>query len=199
MYGTPFAFQSTHPRGVRHAWSDTRIRRLCFNPRTREGCDHRLHLQASGKTVSIHAPARGATQLIFCSCRAYCVSIHAPARGATPRSGTYWCGDCGFNPRTREGCDLLPKTILNMLYPFQSTHPRGVRHNAFALGFTSFQVSIHAPARGATARFTCRISAYLFQSTHPRGVRLPTCMMIGKPRLFQSTHPRGVRRTFHLR
>ena len=36
--------------------------------------------------VSIHAPARGATQFLTDCCEFFSVSIHAPARGATYRS-----------------------------------------------------------------------------------------------------------------
>ena len=54
--------------------------------------------------VSIHAPARGATQEIGAVWIANRVSIHAPARGATKKS----LSDSG---------EIL----------FQSTHPRGVR------------------------------------------------------------------------
>ena len=56
-----------------------------------------------------------------------------------------------FNPRTREGCDLegLDKQLAHM------------------------QISIHAPARGATDGAAVYIpSKTRFQSTHPRGVRL---------------------------
>src|SRR6056297_1966644 len=33
------SFQSTHPRGVRHIRDHLHLSMLCFNPRTREGCD----------------------------------------------------------------------------------------------------------------------------------------------------------------
>ena len=33
-------FQSTHPRGVRQKSLEQRKLQRCFNPRTREGCDH---------------------------------------------------------------------------------------------------------------------------------------------------------------
>ena len=78
----------------------------------------------------------------------------------------------GFNPRTREGCDLLQDlltcellivsihapargaTVLLLLnlchFLFQSTHPRGVRLISVHLGLLFISVSIHAPARGAT-------------------------------------------------
>ena len=54
-----------------------------------------------------------------------------------------------FNPRTRTGCDLKR-------FPFAS----------------AIIVSIHAPARGATANREILNSDNLFQSTHPHGVRL---------------------------
>ena len=58
---------------------------LCFNPRTRTGCD----LCKSGGSyflrVSIHAPAQGATIKTPTSRLIFDVSIHAPAQGATCR------------------------------------------------------------------------------------------------------------------
>ena len=100
-----------------------------FNPRTRTGCDVIIHhLHPPNHLVSIHAPARGATQPPFlpimptpcfnprtrtgCDLYAYglaayeyMVSIHAPARGAT-RQLLYFMGWSS---------------------KFQSTHPHGVR------------------------------------------------------------------------
>ena len=78
-------FQSTHPRGVRLRLSGGRMREvlfqsthlrrvrpygtfpvpqgsLCFNPRTRVGCDHTLLTFTYEEGVSIHAPAWGATR-----------------------------------------------------------------------------------------------------------------------------------------
>ena len=124
---------------------------------------------------------------------------------------------CGFNPRTRVGCDE------------RCSRCRGYRTG----------VSIHAPAWGATlrpcgswrktrcfnprTRVGCDVfpqfmgyGALQFQSTHPRGVRhlnvgtasfnntvsihAPAWGATRRPpparryRWFQSTHPRGVRR-----
>ena len=59
--------------------------------------------------------------------------------------------ESSFNPRTRAGCDKLLPTRVGGL----------------------FMLSIHAPARGATALFgSFYDKASAFQSTHPRGVRL---------------------------
>ena len=98
-----------------------------FNPRTRTGCDHYCTSHLLRQVVSIHAPARGAT---------------------VPRGHgkTILC----FNPRTRTGCDSLADVYMRRA-EFQSTHPHGVRLNHPGQ-LTILQVSIHAPARGATQR-----------------------------------------------
>ncbi|VDA99912.1 Octaprenyl diphosphate synthase / Dimethylallyltransferase / (2E,6E)-farnesyl diphosphate synthase / Geranylgeranyl pyrophosphate synthetase [Olavius algarvensis spirochete endosymbiont] len=123
------AFQSTHPRGVRHG---------------------SFLIGSTALFVSIHAPARGAT-CKYCSsrnCRS--VSIHAPARGATPTARCRRYPYMGFNPRTREGCDANLDCKSSTCRLFQSTHPRGVRRGMIALMIKALRVSIHAPARGAT-------------------------------------------------
>ena len=124
-------------------------------------------------SISIHAPAWGATKLFLIGAvvkrfqsthprgvrrrlLSYPpqsdkdISIHAPAWGATNS-----------------------KALSAPLLSFQSTHPRGVR--PFVPVFLS--------------RSSC-----LFQSTHPRGVRRAEVQRVPSHRLFQSTHPRGVRR-----
>ncbi len=100
------------------------------------------------------------------------VSIHAPARGATWVRVPGSCPFKRFNPRPRAGGDEyhFSKYVLNL--PFQSTPPRGGRLyavcgvrrqclfqstpprggrrvSASPCSRRSF-VSIHAPARGAT-------------------------------------------------
>ena len=78
-------FQSTHPRGVRRgAWWRFDLQNLGFNPRTRVGCDHEDSFRALAASVSIHAPAWGATAGTYLAVGTSCVSIHAPAWGATP-------------------------------------------------------------------------------------------------------------------
>ncbi len=124
---------------------------LYFNPRTREGCDRMMEswkksllkfqsthprgvrrgVSLSNKLnlyISIHAPARGATCNKFEYARGNTViSIHAPARGATSIENIGKGRLAYFNPRTREGCDLMQIKLLLTTKQFQSTHPRGVR------------------------------------------------------------------------
>ena len=99
-----------------------------FNPRTHTGCDINDRSRTIDKTVSIHAPTRGATQVHKPTKTNYYVSIHAPTRGAT-------------RPQSR--------MIVGM--GFQSTHPHGVRHPFRYLYCCEYGVSIHAPTRGATS------------------------------------------------
>ena len=77
-------FQSTLPRGERLYQTGYHIQAVHhFNPRSREGSDKRHPDLWNKLLISIHAPARGATQLVHTSSASYYISIHAPARGAT--------------------------------------------------------------------------------------------------------------------
>ncbi len=165
-------FQSTHPRGVRRSLCAPGRESACFNPRTREGCD--LSLSASRRCFRSFNPRtrEGCDNLLAVGNQVYLdVSIHAPARGATqalrgngrlrsfnprtregcdcPLSLQHRKSPC-FNPRTREGCDPAPANAADPVSAFQSTHPRGVRRQRPISGRASHAVSIHAPARGAT-------------------------------------------------
>jgi len=70
--------------------------------------------------VSIHAPARGATNDSNSKLYGYKVSIHAPARGATKRLRTIELL-LGFNPRPRTGGD---NTIFQRTFTGLSFNPR---------------------------------------------------------------------------
>ena len=126
-----------------------------------------------GIVISIHAPAKGATVTTPENCMLLqAISIHAPTKGGTPKSILFsfvtvfqstlprrerhevsdhivFCPD--FNPRSREGSDFASRS---------HKHPR--------------QISIHAPAKGATMMSWCWGKAIRFQSTLPRRERLVT-------------------------
>ena len=59
-------FQSTLPRGERLKKSQIVSANICFNPRSRAGSDPIYLPLKSFVPVSIHAPARGATNLLLC-------------------------------------------------------------------------------------------------------------------------------------
>ena len=149
MSRRPRAFQSTLPRGERQ---DLRVLSIFFNgfnPRSRVGSDAFYRDALRQITVSIHAPAWGATHCCeFIGIIAF-VSIHAPAWGATathtmrcnclqsfnPRSRVgsdahsraSRINRACFNPRSRVGSDRLEQLPQEMRHLFQSTLPRGER------------------------------------------------------------------------
>ena len=79
------------------------------------------------------------------------ISIHAPAKGATIPRCNHLCYPQNFNPRSREGSDMIDDIILTNLSTFQSTLPRRERHGTCERYGVWTEISIHAPAKGATA------------------------------------------------
>ena len=121
-------FQSTLPRGERHLHRCNRDCRDDFNPRSREGSDNSVKpFVIRIDSISIHAPARGATLFRNVMQLETQISIHAPARGAT----------------VKELCEIV-------WGEFQSTLPRGERRVFLCHVTDNRSISIHAPARGAT-------------------------------------------------
>ncbi len=204
-------FQSTPPRGGRHSTSAIWRAAPSFNPRPRAGGDPRREDPDHVEGVSIHAPARGATDARGAPGADAPVSIHAPARGATPRV-RQGPGDCpvSIHAPARGATTVLSRMIHGP--EFQSTPPRGgrPRPGADPPPAESFNprpraggdtghparradagVSIHAPARGATAVGPGDRHGQQFQSTPPRGGRRSGLTGSSRSSRFQSTPPRG--------
>ena len=192
----PSGFQSTRPRGARRRQHRTRGggRRVSIHAPARGATFPRCHgAGAHGLFQSTRprgARPKGESSLL----RIVGVSIHAPARGATPnvavifgdkekfqstrprgaRPGTVMPSTFAltcFNPRAREGRD---RDIFHHGSADRRFNPRAregrdrEQHSTRA----DRDVSIHAPARGATIlkqdKSPCKIK---FQSTRPRGAR----------------------------
>ncbi len=148
---------------------------------------------AVGCSISIHAPAKGATQTISVATATQVISIHAPAKGATKDSGISATSSkfqstlprrerlnegfalnnlqSDFNPRSREGSDK---------FAFPTNEDDIISIHAPAKGATNvnkknkipINISIHAPAKGATSRDEILLLLFiLFQSTLPRRER----------------------------
>ena len=64
--------------------------------------------------------------------------------------------------------------------------------------FLGAEISIHAPARGATVEYEYKHRKVKFQSTLPRGERHDACVKKLSVWLFQSTLPRGERHTLPI-
>ena len=82
-------------------------RRLCFNPRARDGRDAKTaRAVAVVGAVSTHAPVMGATWGDGRQDPRGAVSTHAPVMGATHEHHAQAISGSGFNPRARDGRDL---------------------------------------------------------------------------------------------
>ena len=99
-----------------------------FNPRSREGSDTESNAGLQYDRISIHAPAKGATTASVELSDNSIISIHAPAKGATVLVYVLQIGYENFNPRSREGSDMV----------------------IFKTRYRANKISIHAPAKGAT-------------------------------------------------
>ena len=74
--------------------------------------------------VSIHAPVKGATAIIYSPVLLKNVSIHAPVKGATAHIDLGAILDC-FNSRTRKGCDDVENEHLRGKLRFNSRTRKG--------------------------------------------------------------------------
>ena len=148
--------------------------RSYFNPRTPVGCDESGFVAFHHHVISIHAPQWGATYGATPVQIFLFISIHAPQWGATRRA----------------------QVSTHTPFPFQSTHPSGVRltrrhlatpciyfnprtpvgcdpktppHSTTPSDFNP-RTPVGCDSSGMSRSRTC----VRFQSTHPSGVRHPT-------------------------
>ena len=120
------------------------------------------------------------------------ISIHAPARGATG-SGNIPNQQRSFQSTLPRGERRFSPWLCLSRSVFQSTLPRGERRDRTVFCLSGMRISIHAPARGATPIMSFGLPSSVFQSTLPRGERLRARSRSGGFRIFQSTLPRGER------
>ena len=129
-YHSGTRFHCINPRsreGSDCAARSFKCRLMNFNPRSREGSDVLYCYIYRFTSISIHAPARGATMCAKQKRVVINISIHAPARGATlsklgisvtsefqstlprgeqPKTMNIKRELRNFNPRSREGSDI---------------------------------------------------------------------------------------------
>ena len=213
-------FQSTRPCGARQVGlTQERVNLIGFNPRARAGRDAGdRDVLIGGMLFQSTRPCGARHTAIELSITTETVSIHAPVRGATRSQGRGRADGRGFNPRARAGRDTITVHPMSADKMFQSTRPCGARQaggeelqrstdqvsihaparGATSGGFTSnammVQVSIHAPARGATfLRPLCETFWNCFNPRARAGRDLTKCVQSYTPVRFQSTRPRGAR------
>ena len=120
-----------------------------FNPRAREGRDAKRSRRRLPGSMFQSTRPRGARRNII-----VIMMIHI----------------C-FNPRAREGRDVIFHTSSSW-YPSFNPRAREGRDLMAKMTIKGLDVSIHAPARGATSLRLLRFEMGMFQSTRPRGARL---------------------------
>ena len=144
--------------------------------------------------ISIHAPARGATngQDLKLSVNAFQSTL---PRGERHRNSKRKNLEQDFNPRSREGSDERKIVKNDRACEFQSTLPRGERRDHDSLFVLRLEISIHAPARGATLSKQQNALCLSISIHAPaRGATLHVTRGVACHRIFQSTLPRGERR-----
>ena len=166
-----FAFQSTHPSGVRlHARAVDGVARLISIHAPQWGATYFIALSQAGQVFQSTHPSGvrlvvivGALSIQYFNPRtpvgcdsdptifdlSVRISIHAPQWGATGGRPLLAYRRRDFNPRTPVGCDLDRYDMNRLAVEFQSTHPSGVRRGYWRV----------------------HMDNDLFQSTHPSGVR----------------------------
>ncbi len=188
-------FQSTRPHGARPVHRAARSHPAHVSIHAPAwGATLCLRVVRAALAVSIHAPAWGATSTAYRP-RAIPTRFNPRARmGRDSLQPDHPCRCCRFNPRARMGRDEVKGINTGPGYAFQSTRPHGARpsmhgsinsSNMFqstrphgarrqipATIRRSVQVSIHAPAWGATTgRTQIGMLSRKFQSTRPHGAR----------------------------
>ena len=172
------AFQSAPPRGGRLASPEAHREEKGFNPRPRAGGDppspprgfnarRRVEFQFApprGGRPSLNtsmgragtfqsAPPRGGRPSVRLRHRRHPrVSIRAPARGATWRAIVTIESAYGFNPRPRAGGDRSSRRCSSPRRRFNPRPRAGGATVALLHLLGELEVSIRAPARGATGR-----------------------------------------------
>ena len=121
-----------------------------FNSRAREGRDSQPSSKSAARRVSIHAPARGATEQVKWLVATIPFQFTRP-RGARPYGIQRKIQQTRFNSRAREGRDVLCRADADGFGVSIHAPARGATIDTIAVRHITF-VSIHAPARGATLK-----------------------------------------------
>ena len=145
-----YTFQSTLPRGERPGAEPLTHESISFNPRSRAGSDPAWPTLRTSQSGCFNPRSRAGSD------------FWQRWRGQT---------SAGFNPRSRAGSDPT--------LPMQAEQGEGFNPRSRAGSDPKEEkkesikeVSIHAPARGATFNQALLTSSSPFQSTLPRGERL---------------------------
>ena len=142
-------FQSTPPHRERRSFPAPRRCSGSFNPRPRTGSDS--HRRGGPRSpISFNPrPRTGSDEIRRAFGTGGSVSIHAPAQGATEKLDKV-IELLGFQSTPPHRERLKPICGKLFYFKFQSTPPHRERHHKFVIKSWAERVSIHAPAQGAT-------------------------------------------------
>ncbi len=149
------------------------------------------YAKPSHVTVSIHAPAGGATPSLFALLVSKLFQSTRLREARLLPSRKAWRLS-GFNPRAcgRRDTNYLSEIVET---PVSIHAPAGGATLPHADLRHTLLVSIHAPAGGATKAMRKQLMNYPFQSTRLREARLVTAMICAHNAMFQSTRLREAR------
>ena len=142
-------FQSTPPRGGRRASNVMPdARSACFNPRPRAGGD--AGLRGASGLRSFNPRPRAGGDVPHWQRHARQMFQSTPPRGGRPVTRWRICDRIGFNPRPRAGGDVHGRMSQPCNRCFNPRPRAGGDRNTYCGKQPVAEVSIHAPARGAT-------------------------------------------------
>ena len=143
-----------------------------FNPRPRMGGDQQTPPAKAGQCRFQSTPPHGGRPANpACESRAMSVSIHAPAWGATLIFHCIPLSYLSFNPRPRMGGDFKTNLADAALVRFQSTPPHGGRPTICPKCKTPYWFQSTPPHGGRRHTVHSRQRQDKFQSTPPHGGR----------------------------
>ena len=143
-------FQSTLPRRERQIMPRLTPRQFDFNPRSREGSDAYQSLRLQGICRFQSTLPRRERQYLLVDRLSQILNFNPRSREGSDSSRlSELCQRGDFNPRSREGSDEM--TGYEESFYQISIHAPAKGATSFLISMQScFKISIHAPAKGAT-------------------------------------------------
>ena len=161
-----FGFQSTLPRRERRQDSKNSRDAFDFNPRSREGSDHFLQLHTLQPCNFNPRSREGSDILAFLFCGNGWDFNPRSREGSDKSNRRFTTNTKNFNPRSREGSDKSRQRIGQDQQNFNPRSREGSDQAQIAQCCCDIKISIHAPAKGATAIFHKIINLYCKTSTN---------------------------------
>ena len=196
------------------SWTITEEKKISIHAPAKGATENYLGLLQKKRRFQSTLPQRERHALQAQLANCCCISIHAPAKGATGKTPYFhiaYAFQSTLPQRERLMTQLmavnvrifqstlpqrerrLQRNYISTLSEFQSTLPQRERLNHCWNGYSRVDISIHAPAKGATFLHSNLIPHFLFQSTLPQRERQVALVLMWVVQVFQSTLPQRER------